>query len=125
MILQLMAAGEFPLGIVYAHRVESMKKSGAPIEWVKTTDPIFVNLSPVGIAAKAHHPNAAKLLMDFVLSKEGQLVLRNANRLSGRLDVEPLAPEMHPERLKIVAIDPSVGEELTKYSKEFRQIYFP
>jgi hypothetical protein len=30
-----MAAGEFPLGLVYARRVESMKKSGAPIEWVK------------------------------------------------------------------------------------------
>jgi iron(III) transport system substrate-binding protein len=124
MISQLMAAGEFPLGIVYAHRVESMKKSGAPIEWVKTADPVFVNLSPVALAAKAHHPNAAKLLMDFVLSKEAQLVLRNANRLSGRLDVEPVAPEMHPGKLKIAAIDPSVGEELTKYSKEFREIYF-
>ena len=124
MISQLMAAGEFSLGIVYAHRVESMKKSGAPIEWVKTADPIFVTLSPVAVAAKAHHPNAAKLLMDFVLSREAQLVLRNANRLSGRSDVEPLVPEMHPSKLKIAAIDPSVGEELTKYSKEFRQIYF-
>jgi iron(III) transport system substrate-binding protein len=125
MISQLMAAGEFPLGIVYAHRVESMKKSGAPIEWVKTADPVFVTLSPVAVAAKVRHPNAAKLLMDFVLSREAQLVLRNANRLSGRSDVEPLVPEMHPSKLKLAAIDPSVGEELTKYSKEFRQIYFP
>jgi iron(III) transport system substrate-binding protein len=124
MISQLMAAGEFPLGIVYAHRVESMKKSGAPIEWVKTADPIFVTLSPVAVAAKARNPNAAKLLMDFVLSREAQLILRSANRLSGRSDVEPLVPEMHPSKLKIAAIDPSVGEELTKYSKEFRQIYF-
>ena len=125
MIAQLMAAGEFPLGIVYAHRVESMKKSGAPIEWAKTADPVFVNLSPVAVAAKARHPNAAKLLMDFILSKEAQLVLRNANRSTGRLDVEPLVPEMHPSRLKIAAIDPNVGEELTRYSKEFREIYFP
>src|ERR1043166_3244839 len=125
MVSQLMAAGEFPLGIVYAHRVESMKKSGAPIEWAKTADPIFVNLSPVAVAAKAHHSNAAKLLMDFVLSKEAQLVLRNANRSTGRLDVEPLVPEMHPSKLKIAAIDPGVGEELNRYSKEFREIYFP
>ena len=125
MISQLMAAGEFPLGIVYAHRVESMKKSGAPIEWVKTADPVFVTLSPVAVASKARNPNAAKLLMDFVLSREAQMILRNANRSSGRLDVEPLVPEMHPSKLKIAAIDPGVGEELTKYSKEFRQIYFP
>jgi iron(III) transport system substrate-binding protein len=124
MISQLMAAGEFPLGIVYAHRVESMKKSGAPIEWVKTADPVFVTLSPVAVAAKARNPNAAKLLMDFVLSRESQLILRSANRLSGRSDVEPLVPEMNPGKLKLAAIDPSVGEELTRYSKEFREIYF-
>jgi len=124
MISQLMAAGEFPLGIGYAHRIESMKKAGAPVEWIKTADPIFVTLSPVAVAAKARHPNAAKLLMDFILSKEAQLVLRNANRSSGRLDVEPLVPEMHPSKLKLAAIDPSVGEELSKYSKEFREIYF-
>ena len=124
LISQLMAAGEFPLGIVYAHRVESMKKSGAPIDWIKTSDPVFVSLSPVAVAAKAHNPNAAKLLLDFVLSKEAQLMLRNSNRLSGRLDIEPLVPEMHPSKLKMAAIDPSVGEELSKYSKEFRDIYF-
>jgi iron(III) transport system substrate-binding protein len=124
MISQLMAAGEFPLGIVYAHRIESMKRSGAPVEWVKTADPVFAALSPVAVAAKARHANSAKLLMDFVLSREAQLVLRNANRLSGRLDIEPLVPEMHPSKIKIAAIDPTVGEELSKYSQEFREIYF-
>ena len=124
MISQLMAAGEFPLGIVYAHRIESMKKSGAPVEWVKTADPVFVALSPVAVAAKARHPDSAKLLMDFVLSREAQVVLRNANRSSGRLDVEPLVPEMHPSKIKIAPIDPTVGEELSKYSQEFREVYF-
>ena len=33
-------------------------------------------------------------------------------------------PEMHPSKLKLAAIDPSVGEELSRYSKEFREIYF-
>jgi hypothetical protein len=36
-----------------------------------------------------------------------------------------LLPEMDPGELKIAAIDSSVGEELTRYSKEFREIYFP
>ena len=98
MISQLMAAGEFPLGIVYAHRIESMKKSGAPVEWVKTADPVFVTLSPVAVAAKARHPNSAKLLMDFILSREAQLVLRNANRSSGRLDMEPWCRRCIPAR---------------------------
>jgi len=124
MVAQLMAAGEFPLGIVYAHRVESMKKSGAPIDWAKTADPVFVTISPVAVAAKAHNPNAARLLMDFVLSKDGQTILRGANRISGRLDIEPLVPDMNPAKLKLFAIDSGVAEDLNRYSKEFREIYF-
>ncbi len=124
MVAQLMAAGEFPLGIIYAHRTESMKKAGAPIDWAKTADPVFVTISPVAVAAKAHNPNAARLLMDFILSKEGQTVLRGANRISGRLDIEPLVPDMNPAKLKLFAIDSGVAEELNRYSKEFREIYF-
>jgi|RhiMetdeSRZDD1v2_1073273.scaffolds.fasta_scaffold73171_5 ABC-type Fe3+ transport system substrate-binding protein len=105
-----------------------MKKSGAPIEWVKNADPVFVTLSPVAVAAKARDPNAAKLLMDFCSFREAQLVLRNANRFSGRSDVEPLGAEMHPSKLKIAAIDPTVGEELritarVIFSTRWRQAY--
>ena len=124
MISQLIAAGEFPIGIVYAHRIESMKKAGAPVEWSKTSNPIFVALSPTGLAAKAPHPNAGKLLLDFMLSYESQQQLRSANRLSGRLDVEPLVPEMHHSKLKLAAIDPKVCDDINRHAKEFREIYF-
>jgi iron(III) transport system substrate-binding protein len=41
LIAQLMSAGEFPLGVVYAHRTEEMKTRGAPIDWIplRTTMP--------------------------------------------------------------------------------------
>jgi len=125
LISQLITAGEFPIGIVYAHRIESMKKAGAPIDWVKTVNPVFVALSPAGLAAKAPHPNAGKLLLDFILSYESQQQLRSANRLSGRADIEPLVPEMHHSKLKLAAIDPKVTDEINRYAKEFREIYFP
>jgi iron(III) transport system substrate-binding protein len=109
LISQLVAAGEFPVGIVYAHRIEAMKKASALLEWVKTSNPIFVALSPTGLATKAPHPNAGKLLLDFILSRESQQQLRAAYRLSGRMDIEPLAPEMHYSKLKLAAIDPKVS----------------
>ncbi len=124
LISQLITAGEFPVGIVYAHRIESMKKAGAPIDWVKTINPVFVALSPAGLAAKAPHPNAGKLLLDFMLSYESQQQLRSANRLSGRADIEPLVPEMHHSKLKLAAIDPKVTDEINRHAKEFREIYF-
>jgi len=124
LISQLIAAGEFPIGIVYAHRVESMKKAGAPIDWVKTINPVFVALSPAGLAAKAPHPNSGKLLLDFMLSYESQQQLRSANRLSGRVDIEPLVPEMHHSKLKLAAIDPKVTDEINRHAKDFREFYF-
>ena len=123
LISQLIAAGEFPIGIVYAHRIESMKKAGAPVDWVKTSNPIFVALSPTGLAAKAPHPNAGKLLLDFMLSYESQQQLRNANRLSGRVDIEPLMPEMHHSKLRLAAIDPKISAEINRHAQEFREIY--
>src|SRR5262245_52917532 len=61
LIAQLMAAGEFHMGMVLAHRIERMKNQGAPVEWVTTLDPVTASLHPIAVAAKAPHPNAAKL----------------------------------------------------------------
>ena len=66
LIAQLMAAGEFPLGVVYAHRIEEMKQRGAPIEWVNTVNPSSVTLNAAGFSAKPQHPNAAQLFIDFL-----------------------------------------------------------
>ena len=76
------------------------------------------------MAAKAPHPNTGKLLLDFMLSYESQQQLRSANRLSGRMDIEPLVPEMHHSKLKLAAIDPKVSDDLNRYANEFREIYF-
>jgi iron(III) transport system substrate-binding protein len=72
LLAQLIVAGEYPLGFVYAHRVELLKSQGAPIDWVSTMNPIVSTLGPVGLAAKSQHPNAGKLLIDFLLSADAQ-----------------------------------------------------
>ena len=46
------------------------------------------------LAAKAPHPNAARLFYDFVLSKEGQEMLRGFQRIPVRKDVEPDPPRL-------------------------------
>ena len=124
LLLQLMAAGEFDLSVNYAHTVEREKEKGTPVDWVSTLDPIPVDLHPVGIAAKAHNPNSAKLLMDFILSREGQMLLSKTARLPARPDVEPPFPSLDPKRLKLMPI-PLEGTTriLTDHVKEFRKIF--
>src|SRR6185295_10350292 len=85
LIAELMAAGEFDVALTFSEAIERMKRKGAPVEWVKTLDPIVVSLHPVAIAAGAPHPAAARLFVDFLLSEEGQTIIRASGRISPRL----------------------------------------
>jgi iron(III) transport system substrate-binding protein len=123
LLADLMSVGEFPaVVVVYPDRVEQMKEKGQPVEWVKTADPILVNLAPVGISAKAPHPNSAKLFLNYILSKEGQDILRKANRISARPDVTPLVPEMDTKKLKLVPLDPEIPTN-PEHVKDFRKVF--
>jgi len=123
LISQLIAAGEFPLGVIYAHRIEEMKQRGAPVEWVNTVDPVVATLNGAGLSSKAPHPNTARLFIDFLLSKPAQQRLRALRRIPARSDVEPLSPKMDQSKLKLaIALRDSV-EEYNTSIKEFREIF--
>jgi iron(III) transport system substrate-binding protein len=74
LLAQLVAAGEFKGALAaYSQTFETLKPSGAPVDWVYL-NPVFANIHPTGIAAKAPHPNAARVFVDFMLSRRGQEV---------------------------------------------------
>jgi len=122
LIAQLVVAGEYPLGFVYAHRVEFLKAQKAPMEWVSTMNPIITTGGPLGLAAKAHHPNAGKLLIDFILSKDGQSQIRRYYRIPSRRDLEPLSAKLDPRRLRLLPISPNAAEKEDEWRKQFRAI---
>jgi iron(III) transport system substrate-binding protein len=119
-ITQLLVAGEFPLGLVYSHQAAAIKRKGAPVEWVRTAQPIVTGLKPIGLSAKAQHPDAAKLFIDVVLSKEGQELIRSFSRIPDRGDV---TSELK-EGTKLYPADPRWGDSYAKYVDEFREIFF-
>ncbi|MGB7948301.1 MAG: extracellular solute-binding protein [Candidatus Binatia bacterium] len=95
LLAQLVAAGEVAMAVVvYSNRVERMKMSGAPIDWVRFKGPTITAINAVSIPEKAPHPNAAKLFVDFVLSKDGQTLLRGLRRIPARPDVLPDPPSL-------------------------------
>jgi len=120
LIAQLVVAGETPMGMVNAHTIEKMKEKGAPVDWIKTTDPIVVSLHPIGYASKPVHPNAGKLLLDFVLSKEGQQVVVDVGRTSPRPGMDP---RVDPKKLKLYPTKPELAEKYEQYEKEFKEIF--
>src|SRR5437762_7543841 len=95
LLAQLVAAGEMAMAVVvYSNRVERMKNTGAPIDWVRFKGPTITVINAISIPEKAPHPNSAKLFVDFVLSKEGQTLLRGLRRIPARPDVLPDPPAL-------------------------------
>src|SRR5215470_5978467 len=95
LLAQLVAAGEMALAVVvYSNRVERMRMTGAPIDWVRFKGPTITAINAISIPEKAPHPNAARLFVDFVLSKEGQNLLRGLRRIPARPDVLPDPPSL-------------------------------
>jgi len=102
---QLLAAGEYPMAIVYVHHLESLKAKGAPVEWVKTLDPLVALIGAVGVSSHAPHPNAARLFVDYYLSREGQQIVRRWGKIPAHPDVDALFPSVKPKELKIYPVD--------------------
>ena len=71
---------------------------------------------------KASHPSAARLFLDFWLSKEGQRLVRSFNRVIVRSD---LADEQSTaiRGLRVVPVNPALGEQLEAYEKLLRDIF--
>ena len=120
---QLLGAGEVPLAWAYNFRIERMKSDGAPVDWIETFDPIVVTVNGIGLGAKASHPSAAKLLIDFAASKKGQQMVRGMRRIPARSDIEPLAPKMDQNKLNLKAVPKEVYLHLDDYAREFRKIF--
>jgi iron(III) transport system substrate-binding protein len=90
--VQLMAAGEFPFVVnLYAHRIETFKQDRAPVEWYPI-DPVPTLLFVVMIPGKAPHTASARLLTDYMLSKDGQEFVRKIHRVPARDGIEPDPP---------------------------------
>jgi iron(III) transport system substrate-binding protein len=122
LIAQLVAAGESPLGVAYNFRAEGMRRSGAPIDWVDTFDPIVTSVTAVGISAKPANPNTAKLFVDFILSKRGQEIIRDLGRTPSRGDIKPLAPKMDQAKLKLQLVPAEVYLHYDQYAKDYRKL---
>ncbi len=72
-LLDLIAKGEVPASpTIYRDHVRQAKANGAPVEWVPL-EPDVNLVNYVVLGAKAPHPNAGMLLVDYLLG-EGQKV---------------------------------------------------
>ena len=125
LLTQLLAAGEFPvLANTYLETFAKIQKAGAPIEWVAGRNPIPASTHLLGIYAHARHPNAAKLFVDFLLSREGQSLTANA------IGTYPANPDVESELRKKTAgyrlhpVNPKMMSRFDEINKQYMEIFW-
>jgi iron(III) transport system substrate-binding protein len=118
---QLLAAGEFhAVTNTYAHIAARIKGQGGPIQYV-FDEPVITYVHPVALIKSAPHPNAGKLLISFILSIEGQRMLRDQGRIPGHRDVDPQVFSLR--NVKLHASDPRLAKEYGPAGEEMRAIF--
>ncbi|HXT54437.1 MAG TPA: extracellular solute-binding protein [Phototrophicaceae bacterium] len=113
--------GEALVGITY---IKYIKQYKGPVDYIPMdqylTDPNYLSLS-----AKASHPNAAKLYIDFACSPEGQKEIAEDGEFVLAPGVYPPIKDADKVAPKMVFMDNPSEEEFKKLmSGTFREIFF-
>jgi ABC-type Fe3+ transport system substrate-binding protein len=125
-ILDQVVGGEYAMVLgVSNHNTEIVRKTGAPVAWLPL-DTAWETLHAVGVTRSAPHPNAARLFVDFILSREGQEIFRNAGYIPARGDVPAATPALRPSEggFKANLFAPqAIDRELERWSDIFNQVF--
>ena len=117
------ADASYQVGICLDYVSANLIAEGSPMAFHYTTEDVITMTSPIAMIKGCANPDNAKLLMDFILSKEGQEVLVANNLVSVRDDVE-----MKVDTSAIAAINMPVdytelGAHLQEYLNKFNEIF--
>ena len=119
LLAELIAAGEIPVGLTAYHsNAESLKKRGAPIDWVPVK-PVVGRPQGIAVGRHAPHPHAALLFVEFVLSPEGQGLFASMGRT-------PVSTKVDSKlgRFDYTMVDPvTILDEQDKWVKEWERLF--
>jgi iron(III) transport system substrate-binding protein len=121
-LANLTISGEVPLSpTIYNSHVEASRAQGAPIAW-NLPGPVAVTDTSAALALKAPHPHAAMLLIDFLLSKEGQTMYRELGYAPSR---NAMAPKDFPALQKLYLTNrPNYVQDFEQWAGLVQQTIF-
>ncbi|MFB6097332.1 MAG: ABC transporter substrate-binding protein [Haloferacaceae archaeon] len=119
-LARLCGAGEFPIAFTYTHKMGRFG-SKMPIDYLKF-DPTPSVISPGVINNKAPAPNTALLFMNWLTSKEGQMLLGKTQYIPWHPDAKYTAYEgVYPsDEYEVDTISPEV--DIDKTNEKWKEI---
>ena len=125
-ILDQVILGQYAIALsIFNHHAVLSAQKGAPVTWLKV-EPIPAPFHSIGLVKNAPHPNAAKLLIDFLLSEEGQRDFADVGYLPAMPSVPAQTPEVKPEAGGFTAnyISPaSMTENIDRWVKIKKELF--
>lgn len=119
-----LAEKRFPIGItIDNHHTLIANAKGGHVGWV-ALEPVLGLSNNIGLVKNAAHPNAAKLLIDFILSEEGQTVLKNGHHIPASAKVEA-GDRRLKTGFRVNYISPEKGVEATEKGLVVLRRLFP
>jgi iron(III) transport system substrate-binding protein len=112
--------GEAHVGITYIKYVQQYK---GPVHYV-LMDKYLTDPNYFGLGAKAAHPNAGKLYIDYACSAEGQKAIAGDGEFVLYPGIYPPIKDAEKVAPNMVFMDNPSADEFKKLRGEFRQIFF-
>lgn len=119
LLAELVGAGEVPVALTcYQANIETLKRKGAPIDWLPV-EPVIGRPQGIALARFAPHPGAALLFADFVLSGEGQELFNGMGRAPANVRVKS-----HLADFAYFMMDPAtVIDEAGQWEKQWNELF--
>ena len=125
-VLDQVIAGEYAIGLnIFNHNTIISAAQGAPTTWLPMNQALAV-FSIAAITKDAPHPNATKLMLNFLVSEEGQRIYSEAVYITVHPKVSPRDASLRPDgsRFKATFVQPdNLEERLVEWWKIYEEIF--
>lgn len=119
-------AGEYAMVLqAMNHQPVISARRGAPVDWVRMKPGMGV-LSVSAVLKDGPNPNAGKLLLDFFLSQEGQMLFRSGDYIPVDPKIEPREPSLRPDgnafRARFYSPE-HIDEAMPRWHRIFKELF--
>ena len=123
-VLDQIVTGEYSIMLQnFNSQAVVVAAKGAPVKWLPIS-PATLALTAASVVKDAPHPNAARLLVDFLVSPEGQTIFRDLDYVPASPAVPPKDPGVRPDgrTLRAQAFTPEeIDAEMPKWTEIFNE----
>ena len=116
-MVDAMIRGEIAIAPLVTNLAIPLAAQGAPLKWFFAPEGVPVTVFCAGIAKGASHPNAARLLLDWALSREGQALMVELGSFSA-MTRAPVPPGVDITAIKTWYPD---DDEITRIAKAWTE----